>query len=235
MKENLLRRLWHDPVWSKVIASLIMAGLPILAIIVVSAITNNPLTTIIACGVVCIVCLTTVLIYKRSHGITFYLHNGYISMQCSGGKINKVQNFVFGGRNNSDKPITKASGRVQSNITNEIYPIYFNVDGDLVPPSETNGIPPRGDFQIVVPFARDNDGGFVKGTNGKWDANQGVDLKTFLANLEDFTLMLEYDGMTHKRRFRPRNVRQEIEAIRKRITPPIKPKITRKGPQSKLE
>jgi hypothetical protein len=70
-------------------------------------------------------------------------------------KANELQGLVLicfqaHGRNNSDKPIMNISGFVRSNITNKEFPINFIVQGILVAPENTNGIPQFADFDIVT-------------------------------------------------------------------------------------
>jgi hypothetical protein len=140
-----------------------------------------------------------------------------------------VTNFLFYGKNKSKKkPILNVSGKLQSNLTNEIFPIYFNVKGNLVSPKDTNGIPPAASFELVVPFSKDENNEFMKGDNGKWNPNLGISLGDFLSNLESSTLTLELDGQIYFYDISPEIINQNISSIQRMISPPIKPRITQR-------
>lgn len=223
----MLRKIWHDPVWSKVIASIIGA----IFIYLISIFTQNWILSLILGFTALIICIIALLIYKNSTGIALDIgkQRGVISAFCTNGSINYIQNFLFVGKNKSNKrPILRVSGQLRSKLTNEIFPIYFNVDGNLIAPQDTNGIPAGAHFEIVVPFVKDEKDDFVKKEDGRWDTTQGISLGVFLANLESSELSLELDGRTYFYNISHQVIHRNIQAIQRTISPPIEPKITQK-------
>lgn len=165
---------------------------------------------------------TVVLLYRKSNEFVLDTNRRFISCSLNDGKFNLINNFIFYGKNKSQKPITRVSGYLRSNITNETYPIYMTGDGKCVLPNETNGIPPKcDDVAIIVPF--------VIADNGEVNLNYGIGLETFLATLVDSTLTLELDGKISTYRIPERKVRNELEAIEKEHNPPVKPKVSRRN------
>jgi hypothetical protein len=228
MFRNLAKKIWHDPVGSAVIAGIIL-GLPTMVTYLTSLNTQNSLLIFGAGIVVFILCLTGFLYYHKMHGIILNTKTGIISAACTNDRIDYVTNFLFHGKNKSSKkPIPNVSGKLQSNLTNEIFPIYFNLNGNLVSPKDTNGIPAGANFELVVPFVKDDNNEFIKGEDGRWNPNQGIGLGDFLSNLEASTLTLELDGEIYFYSISPEVIRQNISSIQRMISPPIEPKITQR-------
>jgi hypothetical protein len=219
----MFRKIWHDPVLSKVIASIVLAIFTYL----ISLITQNWIL-ILGIGIAALTFyLIVFFIYKNSKGIVLNIENGIISASCTNDRINHIQNFIFSGKNKSNKrPILSVSGQLRSKLTNEIFPVYFNVNGNLVAPQRTNGIPAGARFEIIVPFVKDESNEFIKGENGRWDPNQGISLGTFLANLESSELKLDLDGQIYSYNISPAIIHKNIKSIQRMISPPIEPKIT---------
>ncbi len=228
MLKNLLKKIWHDPVGSAVIAGIIL-GLPSIVTYLTSLTTKN-LFLIFGAGVfVLILCLVGFLYYRKATGVILNTKTEIISASCTNDRIDHVTNFLFRGKNKSNKKsILNVSGKLQSNLTNEIFPIYFNISGNLVLPKNTNGIPAGANFELVVPFAKDDNNEFIKGENGKWNANQGIRLGDFLSNLESSTLTLELDGQIYFYNISPEIIKQNLTSIQRKISPPIEPRITQK-------
>ena len=171
-------------------------------------------------GLIVVICLFSIWIFNKSKIISLNTKSRIISAACRNDEIVHVSNFLFRGKNKSNRSIDKVSGFLQSRITNRVYPIYVNVDGNLVPPEKTNGIPPKGEFEIVIPFASDE--------NGEINLNYGIELGAFLKETLDSTLTLKINKRTYKYRIPPRSIRKNIEVIRNDITPLAVPKVTRK-------
>jgi hypothetical protein len=204
-------------------------GLPTIVTYLTSLTTQNLFFIFGAGIIVLILCLTGFLYYRKTRGVILNTKNGIISAACTNDRIDHVTNFLFHGKNKSNKkPILNVSGKLQSNLTNEIFPIYFNVNGNLVSPNETNGIPAGASFELVVPFAKDDNNEFVKGENGRWNPNQGIGLGDFLSNLESSTLTLELDCEIYFYSISPEIIRQNVSSIQRMISPPIEPRITQK-------
>ncbi len=229
MLKNILRKIWHDPVGSAVIAGIIL-GLPSTIAYIISLSTKN-LFLVFGVGIVVLFfCILTFITYKNSTGIALDFEKGIISASCTNDKINHISNFCILGKNKSNKkPILKVSGHLRSRLTNEIFPIYFNVNGNLVSPQNTNGIPAGASFEIIVPFVKDEKNEFIKGENGKWNPNHGVGLGYFLSNLESSTLTIELDGWSHTYNISAKITQKNTQEIQKMISPPIEPRITQKG------
>jgi len=228
MIKNLLNKIWHDPVGSAVIAGIIL-GLPATITYLASLNTKN-LFFIFGVGAGAFVfCLTGILYYRNTNGVIINMKTGIISASCTNDRIDHITNFLFYGKNKSNKkPILNVSGKLQSNLTNEIFPIYFNINGNLVLPQNTNGIPAGANFELVIPFVKDDNNEFIKGENGEWNANQGIGLGDFLSNLESSTLTLKLDGQFYFYNISPEIINQNIASIQRMISPPIKPRITQK-------
>jgi len=229
MIKKFFEQVWNDSVFSQVIASVIFLVLSNFLAYLVSVATQNFWIAIIIGILVFTASIAVFLVRLRSNGVTLDVNDRFISASCSGDKIEDIQNFIFYGQNKSNKPIQNIQGVLRSNITNETYPIYFAVDGDLVLPQETYGIPPKAHFQIIIPFYKESDGGFAKGSNGKWDANRGLDTKMFNAQLKDTTLALRFDKKVFTYHITPRKISQAFEKIQKSISPPIESRVTRKN------
>lgn len=229
MLKNIFRKVWHDPVGSAVIAGIIL-GIPSIVAYLISLSSQNPILVFGTGIAVLFACLIGLSIYKKSTGVALNLESQFISASCTDDRINCIQNFRFLGKNRSSKkPILKVSGELQSKLTNETYPIYFNVNGNLVAPQNTNGIPAGASFELIVPFVKDENNEFIKGQNGRWDPNQGVSLGQFLSIFESCKLTLELDGQSYTYSISPKTIRQNIDALQRSIGRPIEPRITQKG------
>ena len=86
-----------------------------------------------------------IILYRRSNAFIIDNTKSFVSGAWSDdGTWHHINGFIFYAQNKSKKPITAVSGFLRSNITNEKYPIYLvDYHGNNIPPSETNGIPPR--------------------------------------------------------------------------------------------
>src|SRR6266478_1940412 len=54
----------------------------------------------------------------------------------------RFSGFMVNGRNTTNQPITRVSGHIRSNITNERLPIYVTADGKRGSPEDILGVPP---------------------------------------------------------------------------------------------
>jgi hypothetical protein len=219
-----LKNIWNDPVWSKVIAAIITS----LFVYLGSMISKNLLLSICFVLAAIAVFASVVLLARAISGLTVNIESHFLSGGSYGGGPIIFQSFMFQGRNKSKRAIGKISGFVQSTLTNEIYRIYFNIEGVLVPPEETNGIPAKAEFCIVVPFVRDMAGEYVRRINGEWDANQGIDRKKLMENLSDSIFEMEADGRRYRYRIKRTKMQLEIEQMQNRIDPPKGTRMSRK-------
>jgi hypothetical protein len=213
MKNDLLKQIWKDPVWSKVIATVICSTLAVVAAFLVFWFKQNPALVIGSLVVALALVIFLMILHIRSTGISVDVSGWFLGMSYSGTKV-VVGSFQAKGRNRSGTPVTHVLGYIRSNITNETYPLYFNIDGHLVPPSDTHGIPPNAFFGISVPFYT--------------STGSPLDVEPFLAKLGDFTFTIQYDEQTYQRHFSLRMVRKQIEAFKRSITPETEPTVTQK-------
>jgi hypothetical protein len=119
----------------------------------------------------------------------------------------RFSDFQAHGTNTSDKPITKITGHIRSNLTNETFPLYLNVNGVRTPPEETHGIPPRTRFGVVVPLAPDS-----------WTSvDKMLDEETLLRKFGDFTFVVELDGRREEHHFSNERIQGLIAEWKRRV------------------
>jgi hypothetical protein len=211
---SMLKRIWNDPVGSSVIGGLIVLSITGLGTLVISQITQDRiLLPVTAVGLLALLTIALVTV-RRLTGIDLDTSGYFLGMTGDGTKIS-IRTFQAKGRNKSNRPITKVAGHVRSNLTNETFPLYMNLDGNLVLPEDTNGIPPKSPFAIVVPFVEHPE-------------SEGLDEDNFLRRLADFTLNLDFDGERFSFHFSPNRVRRQVQLFRRQITPAMEPRVTRK-------
>jgi hypothetical protein len=129
----------------------------------------------------------------------------------------RISGFQAQGTNNSDEPITSISGHLRSNLTNETLPLYMIVNGVPVPPGETNGVPPRATFGVVVPFGPDS-----------FTSHGMLNEETFLRRFGDFTVVIELDGRREEHRFSTERILRLISDWKRGVYGSDKPGVTKK-------
>lgn len=161
------------------------------------------------------------LALNRLRPIRFYIGGYYLGMHAEEGINVTVGSFQATGENFSSKFFDTFSGFLRSVETGETYPMYINIDGDLLAPGETNGIPPRCKFNISVPLQRDR-----KDISNR---KRGFAAEHFLRDIGTFDFVFRYDH-NEVRYTLPRNQSKKlIERWREEINRPESlSRITRK-------
>jgi hypothetical protein len=124
----------------------------------------------------------------------------------------RISSFHAKGHNHSKEPITDVAGYIRSDITNQQFPMAFNVQGSIVPPKETNGIPPLSEFVVTVQFPLHEETFSLPG--GVTTTKTGVPSAQFLTEYAPFVFVFQYDGRTYKRTFSREYVEKQIETWR---------------------
>lgn len=196
------QRIWNDPVWSKVIAGVILgAGALALALI-----PKNPLFVGISVSVAMLGGLLLALTLFRAP--VAWNFSGFLGMSGGGGEL-RFTSFQASGRNRSGKGLNNIHGHLVSNIDNSISEqLHFVIDGTPVLPSSTTGIPPGADFQIMIPLC---------------DTAQGYEayLKEhdFMQQWSAFRFVVELNGDRYEHTFSKSRVVELIENFRKVANP----------------
>jgi hypothetical protein len=133
-----------------------------------------------------------------------------------------VKSFQASGQNTSDRSFRRISGYVRSDITNQTFPMFFNVSGSAVHPQETTGIPPHARFAITVPFPD-------QFPNFQPPNQSGISAERFLVDFAAFTFVFEYDGQTYERHFSTNEIESLITRFNRAARGSVEPSVRRKG------
>jgi len=202
------QRIWNDPVWSQVIAGVILgAGALALALI-----PENPLW--VGISVFVGVLGGSLLIWIQWREPVAWSFGSFLGMVGGGGEL-RVISFQANGRNRSCKGLNNIQGHLVSNIDNSISEqLHFVIDGIPVLPSSTTGIPPGADFKIMIPLC---------------DRAKGYEayLKEhdFMQQWSAFHFVVELNGDHYEHKFSERRVVGMIEKFRSKASPPSKPQV----------
>jgi hypothetical protein len=121
---------------------------------------------------------------RSTPDITWNFDN-FLGTIGSEGKEPKVLSFQAHGRNNLDEPILHVGGFLRSDVTNIQFPIQFVVNGEAVPPDNTNGIPRKTEFDVTTGPLR----------------NDPIPASKFLLDFAGLTFVFKYDGKIFQRHF----------------------------------
>jgi hypothetical protein len=202
------RRIWSDPVWSKVIAGVILAaGAALLAIT-----PRNPLVSAILAVVVFLGAALLAWAFLRSP--IAWKFDTFLGMVGGGGDL-RVISFQATGFNRSRRGLHSVQGHLLSKIDNSLSDqLQFVIGGTPVPPSATTGIPPAATFQIMIPLC---------------DSTKGYDAYLteydFRRKWSSFRFVADFDGDRYERDFSQREVFRVIEGFRRVANPPPKPEV----------
>ncbi len=127
--------------------------------------------------------------------------------------------FQATGTNNSDEPITKVSGYLRSNLTNERFPLCIIVSGKPVLAENTNGIPPRAPFGIFIPFGPDPS-----------PSREMLNEETFLRKFGDFTVVIELDGRIVEHHVSSETILRSIANWKRGVYRSDRPGVSKKAP-----
>src|SRR5437660_671019 len=147
--EALSRDIWNDPVWSKVIATVVV-GVSVYAL---SLVRKNPRTA----GIFAAVLLTGSVLAGSAWLIWLFLRppiawrfDNFLGMVGGGGEL-RIISFQATGFNRSGTGHRSIKGHLVSNIDNSTSDqLRFVIGGVPVAPSATTGIPPGASFQITI-------------------------------------------------------------------------------------
>lgn len=203
------QRIWNDPVWSKVIAGLILGvgALPPLTAFSLNSILAGVLVSVGFLG-------AFLLGWTLLRAPVAWNFVGFLGMGGGGGDL-RIISFQASGKNRSGKGIRNVQGHLVSNIDNSISePLRFVIGGNPILPSSTTGIPPGANFQVTIPVC---------------DITKGYEayLKEyeFMQRWSTFRFVVELDGIRFERNFSERQVVREIERFRKIANPPPEPQV----------
>lgn len=202
------QRIWNDPVWSKVIAVVIVS----VGSLAYALVPKDPLGLGVVFGVILLgVALLAWTFFRAPVAWNF---DGFLGMVGGGGEL-RVISFQATGRNRSGKGFHDINGHLVSNIDNSLSEqLHFVIGGTPVLPSSTTGIPPGATFQIVIPLC---------------DMTKGYDayLKEyeFLQRWSAFRFVVELDGYRDERVFSQRRVSEQIESFRRVANPRPEPQV----------
>ena len=144
----------------------------------------------------------------------------------------RVTGFGAHGKSNVNAPISDFKGYLRSDLTNVQIPIFIVaqdpddakalvcVGQPWVPttPSETFGIPPFADFDIVTfekPFVQ--------------PGVDGITLTKFMNDFVPFSIVLEYGGTRYERQFSKAEVERQVALFERSLTPQSNPRVMRKA------
>jgi hypothetical protein len=202
------QRTWNNPVWSKVIAGVILgAGSLALALVPKDPISLGILVCVILLG-------GALLVWTLFCAPVAWNFDSFLGMVGDGGDL-RVISFQANGRNRSGKGFHNIQGHLVSNIDNSISEqLHFVIGGTPVLPSSTTGIPPGASFQIMIPLC---------------DMTKGYDAYLeeydFLRRWSTFRFVVELDGYRHERAFSQRRVSEQIEKFRRVANPAPEPQV----------
>lgn len=206
------REIWNDPVWSKLIAGIILgSGALIWAILPRDPLSLGVLVAVVLLG-------GTLLAWAFFRPPIARRFDSFLGMVGGGGEL-RIISFQATGSNRSGVGFRNVQGHLVSNIDNSISDqLNFVIGGVPVPPSATTGIPPGATFQITIPLCDTGKG-------------YGAYLKEydFLRNWSSFRFVAELDGYRYERAFSRRQVSRAIERFRRVANPPPVPEVRAKG------
>jgi len=206
------RRIWNDPVWSKVIAGIVLgSGALILAIVPKDPLAVEILVLVVLLG-------GALLAWAFLRPPLAWKFDSFLGMVGGGGDL-RIISFQASGFNRSRVGFRSIRGHLVSNIDNSISDqLHFVVGGVPVAPSATTGLPPAASFQIAVPLC---------------DTAKGYDAYLseydFLRKWGSFRFVAELDGYRYERSFSQRDVSRTIERFRRAANPAPKPEVRAKG------
>jgi hypothetical protein len=196
----MLKKIWNDPVWSKVISSAIIAGG---ALAYSTLISSSPLLTIVA-GITASLAMAFAislifmqLVQKLRQPIQWDFSGYFLGMSAVEGKNIHVSAFQARGYNRTRRHFRHVGGYLESNVNGEHVPLLL----ESMPPEQTNGIPPACNFWIRAIF-RDATA-----------PREGIEAENFLQRFSEFTFVVELDGKKYSKRFPPKVVRKQISSF----------------------
>ena len=202
------QRIWNDPVWSKVIAGIIL----ILVTWISAIVTKSLLYSIIMVVAMIIVMLSACFILRSP--IRWEFGDYFICMGTSGGDIH-FTGFQATGFNRSRTGINSIQGHLVSKIDNSISDtMHFVIDDHIVLPSDTTGIPPGASFNISVPL-RDP---------------TPLSENEFLRKWSGFRFVVDIEGRHYERSFSRREVFRQIDKFRQEVNPAPRPEVRMRKP-----
>ncbi len=202
------QHIWNDPVWSKVIAGVILAG----GATLVAIAPHDPVWLTILVAVIGIGAVLLLWVFLRKP--IAWKFDGFLGMVGGGGDL-RIISFQASGRNRSGRGLRSIQGRLVSNLHNSISdPLHFVIGGVPVLPSATTGVPPAAAFQVMVPLC---------------DQAKGYDAylteHDFRRRWNSFRFVAEVEGNRYERNFSQRKVSRVIERFRRVANPPPKPEV----------
>jgi len=213
---DFFKKIWRDSVWSQVIAGIIVAW-------ITAIITKFTQDIFLVLTILSTIVIIGAIIYNwmqnKNNGFTFVYEGNAVNLGMGGSKKGiQIHSFQARMQSKFQKPIKNFNGYVQSEITNESFPIFMYVDGRHIRPEKTNGIPAKALFTIVAMFTGEDPN----------EANSFLTPGEFLSTIGGYTLHLNADGKDFSFHFPITKVERQIEQFRKKVQPISKPQVTEK-------
>ena len=157
----------------------------------------------------------------------------FLMQKANNGPIRMV-GFTAHGRKQSFEPTTDFNGVIRSDLTNEETPLLLIAQSDPaerqpeLPPNVTAPMPtPPEDTYGIPGFAE-----FDVATYNKVAVSDTADIEasSFLRNFGPFTMILNYDGVTHRRHFSKEQIETQVTLLEKQATGQVTilPHVTRR-------
>lgn len=215
------RKIWNDPVWSKVISTAIIAATSAIGAWLITRPFNTQLWAITGMTAASIMLLIGIFFLFKAifRPLVEWKFDGFFLGMVGGGGDIRIISFQASGRNRSGKGINFVKGHLISNMDNSVSTdLHFVIGGTPVLPSETSGVPPGADFQVMVPLCDTKDG-----------YNSYLTESQFLHTWASFRFYVEMDGRIFEKNFSQDEVRRKIDEFKKLANPPAAPQVRRKS------
>lgn len=155
-------------------------------------------------------CVVSLLAPAQTTDISWNF-NSFLGMTGGNGQEPWVISFQARGKNNTKQPISRIGGYVKSDTSDQRFPIWLIVGGQLVPSDEKNKIQPGAGFDVATkPF------------NSSPTNREGMPATKFLSNFSSFTFVFEHDGKSTSRHFVSSEVAKRIQDFQRESEPIVR-------------
>ena len=168
------------------------------------------------------------LYYQNRQTVTWNF-NGFLGMSAENYTNIRIMSFQATATNQSKKPIREFSTYVINPLTNETYKAFINLNGNLLLPEETNGIPSYAKFGISAPLVEHD-------ANKSFTTGDGLTVEQFFAKIPELEFIFIYDGKIYKKKFDKKENKLIIEQFQNSMSERLShgPAITRKKPNQRV-
>lgn len=131
----------------------------------------------------------------------------------------KIGQFQVRGENRTGKHISTFSGRVKSFLSGKEFPVYISPQGVPIPFDQTNGIPDKAKFHVVVPF--------VELANVS-NPLRHINSDDFISTIGSFEFVANYDDKIYRKKFSLREIEKLIDSWRRETRGTPRPHVSLK-------